>query len=477
MTTGRPLPCAAVVVCLVLGAALPAAQGSDAQAPAIPQQALDKLPPVVRAGLQSAYDSARALPGDASAVGRLGMLLHAYEQYRPAEVCYRIARELAPRSMSWTYLSAVVQAELGADAVAATSFRESLRIDPAYLPARLRLADTLMRAGSLDASRTEYEALVREFPELALAHYGLGRVSSTLGDAAGAAAHYQRAVDMEPEFGPAHYALALAYRSAGAGDRARAHLDAYRQFGNRRPVAADRLIDQIRSMKGTARDLLAEGARLGRAGRLRESIAVHLKAIDADPADAQAHVNLISLYGRTGQPDEAEKHYRAALGLGSSLAEAHYNYGVLIASRSRYEEAAGAFREALGIDPFHAQAHNNLAALLARQGRLAEAASHYRQALANDPQHRGARFNFGRLLVALDRPLEAVEQFRKVLVPEDANTPRYLYALANAYLAAGDVTNAGEFGTLALRHARESGQTELAASIEVSLRRIMELQR
>jgi tetratricopeptide (TPR) repeat protein len=475
MTTGRSLRYAAVVLCVVLDAGPTAAQGSEPRTPALPRLVLDGLPPPVRAGLRRAYDAARARPRDASAVGRLGMMLHAYEQYRPAEICYRIARGLDPRSMSWTYFSAVVQAELGADAAAAASFRESLRIDPAHLPARLRLADALMRAGAVDASRGGYEALVREFPELALAHYGLGRVSSALGDAAGAAAHYQRAVDLEPEFGPAHYALALAYRSAGAADRARTHLDAYRQFGTRRPVPADRLLDQIRSMKGTARDLLAEGARLGRAGRLAESIAVHLKAIEADPADAQAHVNLISLYGRTDQPESAEKHYRAALGLGSSLPEAHYNYGVLLAAGSRYEEAAGAFRKALGVDPFHAQAHNNLAALLAQQGRLEEAAGHYRQALANDPQHRGARFNLGRVLVALNRPLEAVEQFRRLLEPEDADAPRYTYALANAYLAAGDVTSAGEYAELALRRAQESGQTALAATIEASLRRIRDL--
>jgi tetratricopeptide (TPR) repeat protein len=456
---------------------LTAGHGSQAEADALPRLALDKLPPPVRAGLQPAYDAARARPRDASAVGRLGMMLHAYEQYRPAEICYRIARRLAPRSMSWTYFSAVVHAELGADAVAVASFRESLRIDPAYLPARARLAEALMRAGALDDSRKEYEALIREFPELALAHYGLGRISSTSGDAAGAAVHYQRAVDLEPEFGPAHYALALAYRRTGAADRAAAHLGAYRQFGIRRPMPADRLLDEIRSMKGTARDLIAEGARLARAGRLAESIAVHLKAVGADPAHAQAHVNLISLYGRTGQPDRAAHHYRAALRLESSLAEAHYNYGVLAAAHSRYEEAAGAFRKALGADPFHAQAHNNLAALLARQGKLADAAAHYRQALANDPQHRGARFHLGRVLVALDRPLEAVEQFQKLLLPEDADTPRYLHALATAYLAAGDVTNAGEFGRRALHRAHESGQTELAVGIEASLRRMRALHR
>ena len=469
------LPCV-VVLCVALDPVLARAQAVTADSLALPRLNFDALPPPVRAGLQDAYDAARAHPADPSPLGRLGMILHAYEQYRSAEICYRAARELAPRSMSWTYLSAVVDAELG-DNMAAAAFRRALAIEPDYWPARLRLADALMNGGDLDASRAEYEALVRDFPELAVAQYGLGRLLWSQGHAAAAAEPYQRAVDLEPQFGRAHYALALAYRDAGDSRRAQAHLDAYRRLGPRRPVPADRLLDQIKSMKGTGRDLLAEGARLGGAGHLAESIAMHLKAVEADRSDAQAHVNLISLYGRTRQPDKAVEHYRAALALGSSLAEAHYNYGVLLAASGRFDEAATAFGKALEIDPFYAQAHNNVATLLARQGRLDDAAAHYRQALANDPQHRGARFNLGRLLVARGRTLEAIEHFRKVLLPEDDDTPRYMYALANAYLAAGDVAQAGQYGERALRLAKARGQSDLAASIAQSLRRLGGAQR
>jgi tetratricopeptide (TPR) repeat protein len=476
MTNGGTLRYAVAVLCVTLDAGL-TAQVSAPDSPALPRLALVELPLAVRAGIHRAYDAAQAHPRDPSAVGRLGMILHAYEQYRSAEICYRTARELAPQSMSWTYLSAVVEAELGENLVAAAWFRRALEIEPGYWPARLRLADALMSGGDLDGSHAEYQALVRDFPDLALARYGLGRLLSSQGHAAAAMEHYERAVELEPQFGPAHYALALAYRDAGAGDRAQTQLDAYRRLGARRPVPADRLLDQIRSMKGTGRDLLAEGARLGQAGRLTESIATHLRAIEADPADAQAHVNLISLYGRTGEPDRAEEHYRAAIALGSSLAEAHYNYGVLVAAGGRYDEAAAAFGRTLDVNPFHAQAHNNLAARLARQGKLDEAAAHYRQAVDNDPQHRGARFSLGRVLVALGRPLEAIEQFRKVLLPEDGDTPRYMSALANAYLAAGDAAQAGEYGEQALRRAKARGQSDLAASIEQSLRRIRGVQR
>jgi tetratricopeptide (TPR) repeat protein len=427
------------------------------------------LPEGVRQAFERAYQHARAHPTDAAAVGQLGMLLHAHDQYGPAAASYRTARALAPKSLSWAYFLGVVQGELGDHAGAVRSFRAALTIDQGCLQARLRLADILTAAGDLGASRDEYQALVRDFPELAIAHYGLGRLSAVTGDARAAAAHYQRAIDIAPQFGAAHYALGLAYRDLGRDDRSESHVQAFRRWGARRPVPPDPLMVEVQSLRATGRHLLEDAARLGSNGRIEESISLHLKAIEADPTAAQAHVNLISLYGRLERLDQAEQHYRAALTLKSSLADAHYNYGVLLASSRRHREAADAFRLALEVNPFHAQAHNNLATLLAAQGNLDDAASHYRQAVANDPGHRAARFNLGRALVALGRARDATEQFERLLEPQNPEATRYTHALANAWLAAGDIAKAREYATRALRDARAFGQTTLAASIEHDL--------
>ena len=429
----------------------------------------DHLPEGVRHAFERAYRQAQAHPVDASAVGHLGMMLHAHDQYRPAEASYRAARALAPNAVSWAYLLGVVQAELGDHPAAVQSFRAALSIDRAYLPARLRLAEVLTVAGNLAASRAEFQALVRDVPELATAHYGLGRLSAVTGDASAAVAHYQRAIEIAPQFGAAHYALTLAYRDIGRDDGTESHLQAFRRWGSRRPLPPDPLMVEVQSLKATGRHLLEGAARLGSAGRIEESISLHLKAIEADPTAAQAHVNLISLYGRLERLEQAEQHYRAALTLNSSLADAHYNYGVLLASSRRRGEAADAFRLALAVNPFHAQAHNNLATLLAAQGNLDAAASHYRQAVANDPGHRAARFNLGRALVALGRARDATEQFERLLEPQNPEATRYTHALATAWLAAGDIAKAREYATRALRDARAFGQTKLAATIEHEL--------
>ena len=226
------------------------------------------------------------------------MALHAQEQLQTANAAYRRARQLDPQSFEWVYLGAVVQAKLGDFAGAVGSLRQALALDPAYLPARVALADALVQSGELETARAEYIALLRDYPELAVAHYGCGRVAAMLGETEKALARYRKSVELAPQFGAAHYALALAYRDAGLGDRALVHLDAYRQFGARRPILRDPLLERVNAFRSTARHLIAEGARLEQENRIDESIALHLKALEADPLAAQAHVNLISLYGR-----------------------------------------------------------------------------------------------------------------------------------------------------------------------------------
>ena len=445
---------------------------TDSQPAALPVLALASLPAPLRHHLQALYDEAVARPRDALAAGRLAMALHAQEQFHSAHAAYRRARHLDPKAFDWMYLGALVQAKLGDFAGAAGSLRQALTLDPAYLPARVALADALVQAGELDGARAEYAALLGDYPELAIAHYGEGRAAAMLGNAADALERYRKSVELAPQFGAAHFALALAYRDAGLEDRAVAHLEAYLRLGARRPVPPDPLLERVNAFRSTARHFIAEGARLEKENRIDDSIVLHLKALEADPVAAQAHVNLISLYGRKGEHDAAERHYHAALQLQGDHSGAHYNWGVLQADARRFDDAAEAFRLTLKVNPFHPQAHNNLGTLVAGHGNLAEAATHYQQALANDPDHRTARFNLGRVLIALGRPREAAEHFERLLVPEAKDTPRFTYALATAWLAAGEITKARRYAAQALEMARRFGQTELAGKIEHHLARM-----
>src|SRR5262249_18692070 len=121
------------------------------------------------------------------------------------------------------------------------------------------------------------------------------------------------------------------------------------------------------------------------------------------------------------------------------------------------------------VNPHNAAAHGSLGLLLEMRQDVADAEAEYRAAVQNDPTSRLDRFNHGRALVALGRLDDAIGEFEKLETPEDAETPRYRYALAAAHLRAGHrdrgVALAHEARALAERY----GQSSLVASIDRDL--------
>jgi tetratricopeptide (TPR) repeat protein len=438
--------------------------------PALPEVPLAELPPAVRERVANAHRRAREQPASDSAAGELAMLLHAYDQVGLAEPAYARARALQPDAFEWAYLAGLVQARLGRQAEAIASLREAAVRQPASVAARVRLAEALLASGDADGAGAEYRALARDHPALPQPHYGLGRVEAARGRAEAAAGHFREACRLFEPYGAAHYALALAYRDLGRTDDARRHLSLYERHRLETPPLEDPALERVLDLKTGAAAHLSAGVRLAGRGDLEGAVREHLKAIELDPRLAQAHANLISLYGRLRRWTEAEEHYRAAVALGPGRSEAHYDYGVLLAEQGRRAEAAAAFRKALEASPRYAQAHNNLGLLLEAEGRVEEAAAHYRQAAAHQAGFRAARFNLGRALVALGRPREAAAEFRQILTPEDAETPRYLFALAAALVRAGERADGLSYARQARDKAAALGQADLVASIERDVR-------
>ena len=146
--------------------------------------------------------------------------------------------------------------------------------------------------------------------------------------------------------------------------------------------------------------------------------------------------------------------------------EAHYNYGVLLGMQQRWSDAIAAYRLAVAANPLHAQARNNLGQLLERDRKLDEAEAEYRQAVAANPQYRLARYNLGRMLLAARRYDDAIAQFERLREPEDAETPRYWYALATARVQAGHRGEGLALARDARRLADTFGQHELVAAID-----------
>ncbi len=134
--------------------------------PDIPPLAADAFAPHIRQQILDASAAVDRKPLSANLNGELGMILHAYQLYDPAEICFRRARTLDPRSFRWAYYHADVLQKMGRPNGSITALQDSIQLDPAYPAAQARLAGLLISAGRFEESALILEHVLDRQPEL-----------------------------------------------------------------------------------------------------------------------------------------------------------------------------------------------------------------------------------------------------------------------------------------------------------------------
>jgi Tfp pilus assembly protein PilF len=437
----------------------------------LPDLRIDSFPPVSREPIGRALDAVRAAPEDAARVGALGMTLQAWNQWDSAAAVYARARALEHR-FDWYYLGGVIEIRRARYADAVPLLSEATTLDSQSVPAVLALADALFEAGKIDEAERQYASVSDQPASRPHACYGLGRVLAARGKYDTALAQFDIAVNAFPEFGAAWYAKGLALRNLRRLDDAREALARAQQYGTRWPGIVDPLMARVKSLRDDPTAHLQRGLDLDRAGDLAGAIREQEAALAVDGSVVQAHVNLISLYGRQGDVARAEEHYREAVRLGVNLGEAHYNYGVLMLLQQRDQEAAAAFRKALDVNPQHAGAWNNLGRIAERAGTLDEALDDYRRAVRLGSSDPTMRYNLGRMLLATQKFDEAISEFQVLAAVKGPAQPRYVFGLATACVQAGDIARGRQHALEARALAASLGQTDLVAAIDRDLAKL-----
>ena len=439
---------------------------ADASLPPVPDPVLDGLAPTVRDQLRSAAVRARAEPSSAAAVGALGRVLYAYGKSQAAADCFERCRGLEPRDFEWPYLLAVARADAGQTEAGLAAFEAAAVLRPNDLPTAIRRADLLERAGDIPSAAAALRHALELAPGSAAVHYRLGRLAA--GQAAGnAIQHFEAALAADGAYREAMYALAQELRLAGREAEAAAQLRRYAAAsGALRRHYADPLVDGMDSIRSeSVQQIFGDARALQGEGNLEAALERYGSLLEIDPNHAQAHVNLIAIYGQIERHGEVAKHYELAVKLNPSISEAHYNYGVSRQLAGDLDEAAEAFRKALAINPQDANAHNNLAHALEQRGQGAEAARHYRLAVAQDPSHPQANYHLARSLAAAGRYRDALPLLHKALERDNKGAPLQAYLLALVYRALADPDRARKYARLALAKARAGGHGEVAAQV------------
>ena len=437
--------------------------------PPLPQVEVKNFEAAVRQAIQTAARKAQAAPEDAQAVKEFGMALQAHDQFASAVVAYRRALAIDPANPETMYFLGVALAADGQYSQAIPPLRKAMAAKADAVAVRLKLADSLLALGETVLAQKEYLGLLARDSALAQAHFGLGR---TLQDEK-AVEEFTKALELFPRYGAAQFALAASYRRTGKNAEAKTLLVNYEKDKLAAPPVEDPAMDKVYALNTSSTGLLRKAQVLDREGHLAEALAFHEQVIQADPNLDQAWVNLISLYGRTQQPERAEQAYKRAIALAPNRADAYYNFGVLCFAMERWAEAGQVFQKSLELDPLNAEAAHNLGVVVERDGKLNQAAALYQKAIAIKPDHRLAHFHLGRIYANQRRFDQAVAEFEQTIEPLDEQSPTYLYALGATQARAGRKQLAYELLNRAKVEAARFGQDPLMKSIERDVETLM----
>lgn len=444
-------------------------------APPLPVLDLGAFAAASRDDLAGAYRRAQAAPDDSTAVGALAMVLHAWEQYEAAARAYARAQHLAPDVVDWFYLGGLVADRRAERSEAIEQFERAHRLAPDQPLVALRLADARLAGGDVEGAEVLYRQLV-DVPACApAAWYGLGRIHLLRKADDKARAAFTRALELYPAFGAAHYAMAQIQRRARETEAAALSLARQRQCLACWPMPEDPWRDRVASLRTDAAVLITRGvasAAGGKGADDAEAIRLHEEALARDPSRTLAHVNLIELYGRTGNAADAARHFAAAREVPAYAADAHRAYGLVLLSVRQAAEALPHFEQALGRVPGDPAALQGMGLALEMLDRPQEAADAYTRALVAAPTSRPARFGLARVAMRLNDIDRAIAHLERLREPVDAETARYLFALSVAHVRRGDRAEGRRVAEQALALAQRFGDTATAATIEAELRKL-----
>ena len=326
---------------------------------------------------------------------------------------------------------------------AIANFKQALRVDPHYEPARYSLAKALVQRAQFSEAVPYLTAYIHNQPHdaegfhllgagytglgqpanavQALEHaeqlkpgdyqirYDLGLALAKMGRTNAALEQLATAEKINPNFADTHYQLALQLRKQGNATDSKQEMQEFQRLKN------------YKDEEITSGNLNNDGNRLLQEGKISEAAEAYRKAIQLDPNNPQWHYNLSLALSQLGDTKGEKAALEKALELDPHIATAHNDLGLLDLSERKMNEAEREFRAALEIDPRFAEAQNNLGVVYSQQGKDAEAGVLFRQSAENDPTYARARVNLGLVMAHQGDFSEAEQQLRLALkaVPDD----------------------------------------------------------
>ena len=238
-----------------------------------------------------------------------------------------------PRNLKAINMLGIALTAAGRIDAADARFRDVLRIDPAFYPARKNLAINTFNRKRLTEAQRDFEAVLKLSPGDEVVHVHLGEIRFARKDCQGALPHYEASgarVRLNPEW-VLHFGTCLL-----AGDQ------------KARAVA---LLNELRSADGAAR--FEAGVALGNAGAHAEAAGFFASVVKTASGDRryEAGYNQVLMLVNAGDAESAARAGEEIIAAGTVKGELHNLMSRAYLKLGRIKDAYEALRTAARLEP------------------------------------------------------------------------------------------------------------------------------
>ena len=337
-------------------------------------------------GLRKQFDEAKGIlvgPPLAEAFAKLAAGYGRYQLDEAALVALENAQLLAPDDGRYAYLHGFFNLKLARYPAARSDLERAAKLDSNYLPIRVRLADVMVQMDDLAGARATYSALVKDKPDLAAAHAGLGEVAMKEKKYADAIKHFEQALEADPRADSLYGRLADAAAASGDGPRAAA----LRAKAGYKPVAfADPLVAGIYAQQATTGTPVERALTAARKGEITLARAqldevLKQKADDVEALVAYARIELLA-----GNVQAAQSRADAALKAAPNDGGANLVAGFLYEVNADAKSATAAYAKAATVATTETEARVMLGNAYLRTKQYQPAIDAYRALAQKHPE-------------------------------------------------------------------------------------------
>ena len=379
----RRLCILAGLVVFCLGWAWYSPQGPTFTRP--PHVSLPGMHADVERGLQALEQRVIETPGAGASWGEYGMALLAHQRMQEAIECFSEAIKLDPQSARWPYYLGVILVE--SDYVAARDhWMNSLRIDPKYVPARIRLMALLLRQNQVEQAQQFMPETLSLAPNDAQAHLLAARLCLAESNLPQAASHLVESRSLAPEQRDVFIESAVVARRMGESAAAAEFLARASVLPSTSAPLNDPWMADVYVLDASSRGPSMVADQLVQSGRFEQAASILEELHQRHPELSRPAVNRVNLLLRQGYDSQAIEELQVLIQQYPDDPLVQLTMAYALSKANTVDAAILHAEKAVQFKPDFAEAWMFLGQLHESQHSLEQADRAYRQAVSADPR-------------------------------------------------------------------------------------------